>query len=85
MSASERTVFRRSLGFVFQRLPLLPALTACDNVAVPVVPFKTRFDKRARARELLAAVGLEGKGPRPAGQAVGRSTAAGRHRPGPRR
>jgi putative ABC transport system ATP-binding protein len=61
LSSRERTVFRRRVGFVFQRFHLLPALTAWDNVAAPVVPFKTRFDKRARARELLAAVGLEGR------------------------
>jgi putative ABC transport system ATP-binding protein len=61
MSGRERTVYRRRVGFVFQRFHLLPALTACDNVAAPVVPFKTRFDKRARARHLLAAVGLAGR------------------------
>lgn len=61
LSGRERTVFRRSVGFVFQRFHLLPALTAWDNVAAPVVPFKTTFDKRARARELLAAVGLRGR------------------------
>jgi putative ABC transport system ATP-binding protein len=61
LSGHERTVFRRGVGFVFQRFHLLPALTAWDNVAAPVVPFKTAFDKRARARELLAAVGLRGR------------------------
>jgi putative ABC transport system ATP-binding protein len=61
MSGRERTVYRRGVGFVFQRFHLLPALTACDNVAAPVVPFKTAFDKRARARSLLAGVGLEGR------------------------
>jgi putative ABC transport system ATP-binding protein len=61
MSARERTVYRRRVGFVFQRFHLLPALTVWDNVSTPVVPFKTAFDKRARARELLAAVGLRGR------------------------
>jgi putative ABC transport system ATP-binding protein len=53
--------YRRSIGFVFQRYHLLPALTAEDNVIAPVQPFRVGFDKRARARELLAAVGLAGR------------------------
>jgi putative ABC transport system ATP-binding protein len=54
-----RTAYRRQVGFVFQRFHLLPALTALDNVAAPVLPYRTGYDKHARARELLAAVGLE--------------------------
>jgi putative ABC transport system ATP-binding protein len=46
---------------VFQRFHLLPALTVLDNVIAPVLPLRTSFDKRARARELLAAVGLDGR------------------------
>jgi putative ABC transport system ATP-binding protein len=61
MSDKQRTLYRRGVGFVFQRFHLLPALTACDNVAAPVLPFRTGYDKRARARDLLAAVGLEGR------------------------
>jgi putative ABC transport system ATP-binding protein len=52
---------RRHVGFVFQRFNLLGALTARDNVLAPVVPFKVGFDKGARADELLASVGLEGR------------------------
>jgi putative ABC transport system ATP-binding protein len=61
MSDRQRTLYRRGVGFVFQRFHLLPALTAADNVAAPVLPFRTSYDKRARARDLLAAVGLEGR------------------------
>ena len=53
--------YRRTVGFVFQRYNLLPALTALDNVIAPVLPYRTRFDKRERGRELLAAVGLAGR------------------------
>jgi putative ABC transport system ATP-binding protein len=55
--------YRRTVGFVFQRFNLLPAQTALDNVLVPVIPYQVTFDKVARARELLAAVGLAGREP----------------------
>ena len=61
MSDKQRTRYRREVGFVFQRFHLLPALTACDNVAAPVLPFRTGYDKRAKAAGLLAAVGLAGR------------------------
>jgi putative ABC transport system ATP-binding protein len=61
MSDKQRTLYRRGVGFVFQRFHLLPALTACDNVAAPVLPFRTGYDKQARARDLLIAVGLAGR------------------------
>jgi putative ABC transport system ATP-binding protein len=53
--------YRRTVGFVFQRYNLLPALTALDNIIAPVLPYRTRWDKRDRARQLLAAVGLAGR------------------------
>jgi putative ABC transport system ATP-binding protein len=53
--------YRRGVGVVFQRYNLLPAMTALDNVVAPVLPYKVGFDKQARARELLAAVGLAGR------------------------
>ncbi len=56
-----RVDYRRRIGFVFQRFHLLPTLGALDNVAAPLLPYRVGFDKHARAAELLAAVGLEGR------------------------
>ena len=53
--------YRRTVGFVFQAYHLLPALTALDNVIAPVLPYRTSFSKKERARSLLAAVGLVGR------------------------
>nr|WP_285705577.1 ATP-binding cassette domain-containing protein [Microtetraspora sp. NBRC 16547] len=52
---------RRRVGFVFQRFHLLPALSVLDNVLAPVLPYRVDFDRKARARELLEAVGLAGR------------------------
>jgi putative ABC transport system ATP-binding protein len=54
----EQPGYRRRIGFVFQRFHLLPALTALDNIAAPLLPYRVDFDKHDRAHELLAAVGL---------------------------
>ena len=50
--------YRAGIGFVFQHFHLLPALTLLDNVCAPLVGRRFSGDKRARGRELLAAVGL---------------------------
>jgi putative ABC transport system ATP-binding protein len=52
--------YRSTVGFVFQRFHLLPALSARDNVIAPVVPRRRRlgYDPVARAQQLLDAVGL---------------------------
>jgi len=50
----------RFIGFVFQGFNLLPRATILDNVALPLVYAGTRKTEReARARDLLAKVGLE--------------------------
>jgi putative ABC transport system ATP-binding protein len=47
------------LGFIFQRFHLLPVLTAGENVELPMAEAGVRGpERRARARELLAYVGL---------------------------
>lgn len=61
LRCKQPTVYHRSIGFVFQRYNLLPALTALDNVLAPVLPFRTSYDKGRRARELLRSVDLAGR------------------------
>ncbi|MFF3620286.1 ABC transporter ATP-binding protein [Streptomyces sp. NPDC002467] len=64
LDENELTELRRSrLGFVFQAFNLLPSLTVEQNVLLPMRLAGGRQD-RARAADLLARVGLEGKGRR---------------------
>jgi len=61
LSETQRATFRaRQIGFVFQFPSLLSNLTAADNVAVPALLGRTMaaVDTYARARDLLARVGL---------------------------
>nr|WP_273845789.1 ABC transporter ATP-binding protein [Rubrobacter calidifluminis] len=58
LSRSKQPAYRRTVGFVFQRFHLLPALTVLDNVIAPVLPYRTPFDKKEEATKLLEAVGL---------------------------
>ena len=62
MDDSGRTALRgNSIGFVFQFHHLIQAFTALNNVLMPLMLTRGKPDKQAleRARELLAAVGLE--------------------------
>jgi putative ABC transport system ATP-binding protein len=60
MSDGERTRFRlERIGFVFQRFYLMPVLSALENVELPMAERKVGVaERRARALELLAYVGL---------------------------
>ena len=61
LTPRDRILFRRkNLGFVYQQFNLLPALTAAENAAVPLIaaglPRRQAVD---RAKELLVKLGLE--------------------------
>lgn len=60
MRDREATAFRlRNIGFVFQRFYLMSTLSATENVQLPMAEAGAKSDDRAaRARELLAYVGL---------------------------
>jgi putative ABC transport system ATP-binding protein len=60
----------RTLGFVFQSFHLIPTLTAEENVAVPL-ELRGDADARAKARALLATVGLAERGHHLPGQLSG--------------
>ena len=62
MADTERTALRgNSIGFVFQFHHLIQAFTALNNILMPLMLTHGRPNQQAidRARELLAAVGLE--------------------------
>jgi putative ABC transport system ATP-binding protein len=60
LSAREKTRFRgQTVGFVFQQFNLLPALTAAQNVSVPLLINGTsRAAAEKKAKEILERVGL---------------------------
>ena len=60
LSGGQKTKFRRdNIGFVFQQYNLLPALTAAENAAVPLlIAGKPRAHAVAKARDLLQTLGL---------------------------
>jgi putative ABC transport system ATP-binding protein len=58
----QRSLFRRrKVGYIFQTFNLVPTLTALENVLVPLMPDGLEEKDYAKARELLALVGLEGR------------------------
>jgi putative ABC transport system ATP-binding protein len=63
MRDADATRFRlRNIGFVFQRFYLMPALSAAENVELPMAEAGVKkAERRARAIELLAYVGLAGR------------------------
>jgi putative ABC transport system ATP-binding protein len=60
LPAGKRTTFRgQTMGFIYQQFNLLPALTAAENVAVPLLIQKVgRPEALRRARAMLDRVGL---------------------------
>ncbi|HVC47812.1 MAG TPA: ABC transporter ATP-binding protein [Terracidiphilus sp.] len=60
-SAIDLDTYRsRNVGFIFQAFHLMPTLRAIENVQLPMIALnRKRFDRAARARELLTEMGLE--------------------------
>lgn len=63
MSDTDRTSYRgRNIGFVFQSYNLIPALTATENVSIPLLlQGIDRSEATRRSREALSRVGLGAK------------------------
>jgi putative ABC transport system ATP-binding protein len=63
MSDTERTAYRgRNIGFVFQSYNLIPALTASENVSIPLLlQGVERGEAAKRSHEALTRVGLSDK------------------------
>ena len=76
-------VSRQNIGFVFQQYNLLPALTAVENAAIPLVIAGWTKQRAVRqAGEVLASLGHGQKARESAQPAFRRPDAAGGDRPG---
>ena len=64
LNESQLALYRqRYVGFVFQSYNLLPALTALENVTLPLIFRKVpKRIRNSKAREMLEAVGLGNRG-----------------------
>ncbi|WP_313491481.1 ABC transporter ATP-binding protein [Exiguobacterium sp.] len=62
LNSKELSDFRfENIGFIFQQFHLIPTLTAHENVMAPLFGRKVPYDKKERAEQLLAQVGLADK------------------------
>ncbi|WP_323679484.1 ABC transporter ATP-binding protein [Exiguobacterium indicum] len=62
LNSKELSDFRfENIGFIFQQFHLIPTLTALENVMAPLFGRKVPYDKKERAEQLLAQVGLVDK------------------------
>lgn len=63
LSGADLRKARQRIGMIFQHFNLLNSRTAAENIAFPLeVMGSGRLQRKARVEELLALVGLEGKG-----------------------
>jgi putative ABC transport system ATP-binding protein len=64
MSDRQKVLFRReSLGFIFQQYNLLPALTAAENGAMPLIAAGMKDEEAtAKAQKILDNIGMQGQG-----------------------
>ncbi len=63
ISDNEKTNFRlNNLGFIFQQYNLLPALTAAENAAIPLIARGENFKEAVKkSSEILAQIGMSGQ------------------------
>lgn len=61
MSDRNKVLFRRKhIGFIFQQYNLLPALTAAENAAMPLIANNVPMEEATeKAREVLGRIGME--------------------------